>query len=355
MYAGFRSPGIWPIMGILASLQDGFLRRTGVGTLLHLLPVHLRLDYHLLAALHYMVLGVLLLVVLRLTLVRISSAATLAIFFLSGSGSFLFHEVGYLEQWVFLLFLCALWTFHKSRIISALLMAYAVLCHELTLVFTLPLYVLYALHHRARLPRLALLVAPALALATLLFAARAPTMSLEMTFLKGILNNANFTPRFDYLELLQRNYELKVAACTHFLARDRGALLLIVLFSLIQFLRHRAALRSVPAGRRRLISLCAATCCVAPLLLGFIATDGERWQLLASVNCAVVSVLSSKRLRPGATKLIDLAPLALGLGWVVVFRPALFDYQLLRSGTLPQMYRFFVEGLPSIMRRIPIR
>src|SRR5262245_7372899 len=108
LYVGFRAPGLWSVNYYIPSAFDGFWRRSLLGSLLYPLGT-LRFDYRFVASVQALVLLslVALLVVhawrsdLRIKL--------LAILFLVGpAGGYLFHEVGYVEQLLYLMLVAAL-------------------------------------------------------------------------------------------------------------------------------------------------------------------------------------------------------------------------------------------------------
>src|SRR4051812_27842094 len=110
-YRGFRMPNIWAVTLLNVSVTDGFRRRFLVGTLLR--PFALLTDYHywFFAAVSLVVVVVLVATVCVLAVrTRLVSQRALVIgWFVLGAGGFLFDDVGYLEQVLYLLLFASMW------------------------------------------------------------------------------------------------------------------------------------------------------------------------------------------------------------------------------------------------------
>src|SRR5215471_16671338 len=138
LYVGFRLPSLWSVNYYIPSVFDGFWRRSLLGTLLWPLGA-LRFDYRFVASLQALALLALLAVLivhawrsdLRIKLLTI-------LFLLAPTGGYLFHEVGYVEQVLYLMLVASL-AFADKRL-GLLLMALALLVHEMAAFTVIPLW-----------------------------------------------------------------------------------------------------------------------------------------------------------------------------------------------------------------------
>src|SRR5215831_5382501 len=147
-YTGFRLPNAWCATLDAVSLFDGFHRRFVVGTLLQPLAIATDYNYWLFAAFSYLVLAAVLAVltaaVLRAEL--ISQRLLVIAWLVLPTGGFLFHEVGYFEQILYLLLFAALALIRRNRLVAAAcVLCVAPLVHEIALVTVIPLFGLVAL------------------------------------------------------------------------------------------------------------------------------------------------------------------------------------------------------------------
>ena len=353
LYAGGRGPGIWPVMGALTSLQDGHQRRTGLGSLLHFLPASVRFNYHLHAAVFFAILSALLTAIFWQAICHLPTAVAVVLYFLGASGSFLFYEVGFSEQLVFLIFLLAAWLTGRAPWLAALAMAFSVFCHELTLFFTLPLFALLLLYNRASVRRIVLLIAPSVAAGIYLVLSPQASHVQELALLEMIEQYGNFTPRPDYFGLVGENHTLTPHFSNFYSPDDHPTIALVGLFSLAQLPLNIRGLDLFPAGRRLLICGCAMVCCALPLLLGAIAHDVIRWLNMAAVCFATVVVLYSRQPRQTTFRPVDLLPVLLGLAWPFTFTPSGFFHGVKpRGGPLYQRGLFLLRHLPDALTRI---
>ncbi|MFJ1761596.1 hypothetical protein ACIOD2_14840 [Amycolatopsis sp. NPDC088138] len=274
-YTGFRLPGPWVATLDTVSVTDGFHRRFLVGTLLRPVALATGFDVRVFAAASFAVLAMLLAVV-AIAFVRAGNASrrlVILAWLLLPTGGFLFHEVGYYEQLLYLLLFGALWLLPRRPAAASGLLTAGVLVHEITLLTVLPIFVL-ALSARFPLRRVVRLAAPPvfLELVVLGVPASAPgSADRLLTALRG----AGFPVRADALALFERTQEQSWALYSI------GAVLLTVVPIAVVVLAGFRALRG-PAG------LLQSTAIGAPALLAFAGWDSARWGFLLVTNFAVV-------------------------------------------------------------------
>jgi len=207
-YVGFRLPNTWSATLDAVSVTDGFHRRFVVGTLLRPLAIATDYNYWLFVGFSYAVLAALIAILVRLAMRAqlLSRRLLIVAFFMLPTGPFLFHEVGYLEQVLYLVLFGCIYLAHRQKWVAATcVMALAPFVHEIAILTVLPIYGLVAL--RTTSFKRAMIVT---AIPTLvgLFVFLIPAASDEaVATLAAQLSRANFKYRHDALELFGRSFE----------------------------------------------------------------------------------------------------------------------------------------------------
>jgi hypothetical protein len=286
-YTGFRMPNLWSATLSAVSLQDGFHRRFLVGTLVHPLSVALDYDYYLFATVAFvilfLVLAVLVTAVLRARLV--SQRFLVIAFLLLPTGGFLFHEVGYLDQLLYLLLFASLWLLRRSVwAIAPVLMTLAVLTHEIAILTVLPVFGFAVL--RELNPRRAVAALAPPAIASIVVASVAAIDAGAVRRFTATMRVANFRPRADALALFQRSQSESwdlYKPVDVFLFLLPLAVVGLVAFLLLYFLDGR------PQHASPLYPVLACGAIAAPVLLAFAGWDEWRWAFLLVANFFIVT------------------------------------------------------------------
>lgn len=275
-------PSRWAVTLQAVSLQDGFHRRFLVGTVLHPVAAPTGYPYALFAAVSFAVLAVLVAVVVRLAVRTRRPAQRLVVmaFLLLPTGGYLFHEVGYFDQIVYLGLFAAVWLLHRGRTAAAsLVTASLVTVHEIALLTVVPLFFLAAL--RALPVRRAFgAVAPVVAVGLVVLTVPASESGAPRHF-ERVLAGTGFPLRSDALALFGRT---QTDSYEYFDPWDIFVFLwplaVLIIAGMLVFAR---------VGRRPMrltgVSLAAA---LAPVLLSAGGWDRERWAFLLIANCCVV-------------------------------------------------------------------
>jgi hypothetical protein len=287
-YTGFRMPNLWSATLYTVSLPDGFHRRFLVGTLLRPLSEATDYDYWLYATVAFVILAALLAVLVAAALrARLVSQRFLVIaFFLLPTGGFLFHEVGYLDQLLYLLLFASLWFLRRSAwVVAPVLMTVAVLTHEIAILTVLPIFgfvVLRDLHPR----RAVVALAPPVFVALVMLAV-SPIDRGAVHRLTDTLQVSNFKPRPDALSLFQRTQSQ-----TWDLYSVHDVLLFLVPIAVVTvaafLLLYWMGTRTRPSTFSLVYVVLGVTAIAAPLLLAFAGWDEFRWAFLLMANFFVV-------------------------------------------------------------------
>ena len=275
-------------------ISDGAWRRGLLGTLLQPIWSLTGYRYGVMALVALTFLGLLILVGL-LVVVRArwdAQRLLIIVWFLSPAGGYLFHEIGYTDQVVYLLFFVAAWAMARSHFVIAIaLVTFSVFLHELTLFTTVPLLLVLALVRGEPARRLVAFSFPALVGLVL---ARAPMMTPDQVGATGarLQEQLPFEIRMDAVALFGRS--LTQTWDMDFYSPLRGFVtvlpLMIVAVGSISVVLARADNKgfSVPRPVAWLVVVGAV---IAPFSLVFFGWDFYRWMFLGMVNFLILTVI----------------------------------------------------------------
>jgi hypothetical protein len=339
LYVGFRVPSLWSVNYYIPSVFDGFWRRSLLGTLLY--PVGaLRFDYHFVAALQGLVLLTLVVLLIVHALRSELHIKLLTILFLLGpEGGYLFHEVGYVEQLLYLMLIAALALTDKR--LSLVLMALALFVHEMAALTVIPLYLaalVVADRWRMAFVHGLLLVA---VFAVIYFFCQTVDAAHIDRLMEAIGNVGGYAPRSDYYDVFR--YTLTgPSPQNYFAVTDTYRLATVITIALIT----AAAFVHLNV----FAAACVLVACLAPLSLGFLGWDTSRFTFLslsASFFVLVAFKDAASALVAGAVSVLLLA-FAL-FGYFVYFD----DYQPRPLLPYPELRTFFTTDLPAEIGKMP--
>jgi len=302
-YLGFRLPSLYVSTLLNISLADGALRRGLLGSLLK--PFFAAADYQYVSvALFAICILALLLgasVVLFLYARWDSQRLLIIVWFVSPAGAYLFHQVGYSDQLIFLIFIFVAWCIIKNRTVwAAVLLSFSVLVHEVTLFTTLPLALFLSVLVGGPLRRTGFFLIPVLIGGAL---AVSPTMSVSqsVSLKESLSERLPFFVRQDAIELFTRGlsetWALDVfSPWVGFVKVLPVALVAAVSAGLVAFVMTQ----SLSANRRKVSVLLAVVAVTSPFTLVFFGWDFDRWIFLGLASCLVVCLclMSSSSVPP---------------------------------------------------------
>jgi hypothetical protein len=295
-YAGFRMPNLFSVTVLNMSITDGFHRRIVVGTLLRPFAKLAGYNYWLFAAVGFLVLAAVLTVIIVAALrAKLVSQRFLVIaFLLLPTGGFLFNEVGYLDQVLYLLLFLSLWLLRKrsALVLAAAVMVVSVLVHESAVITVIPIFAYVAVRDLA--PRRAFaVVAPSALLAMVVLALPAAEHGAIDRFNK-LLSHTNFKP-YDLhgsgigLSITQSWKVYSVKDSVIYLVPI--AVIMGAAFLTLHWLGPRGARkeRAAASGISPAVSAaCAVVAITAPTILAFGGWDLWRWAFLLIANFFIV-------------------------------------------------------------------
>ena len=315
-FTGFRVPNAWCTTLDAVSLFDGFHRRFVVGSLLRPLAVASGYDYWLFAAYNYLVLAAVL-TVLTVAAARaelLSRRILIIAWLLLPTGGFLFNEVGYFDQVLYLLLFAALRLVARGRLVAATcVMCVAPFVHEIAIVTVIPVFGLFALRTLPLRRAFAVTVPPALLnLVALAIPAASPGAGARLA---ATLAHANFVFRTDALTVFERtmaeSWRTYNLDGVYMYVRWFAIVLVVAFIALWRSDRRLWASRGEGPSRvaRAMPAVILVASCVAiaaPALLVFGGLDRERWAFLIVSNFMLVVWLSL-----GDRRRAELAPAAI--------------------------------------------
>ena len=314
-FTGLRMPNLWATTLYSISVADGAIRRSVFGTVL--LPIFAVFghSYSVAAVVAFIVLVCVLAVLAYayLSAELLSQRLVILAWLVLPAGAYLFHEVGYLDQVVYLLLFAAIWLLNRNRwVIASVVMVLAVLTHEMALFTTIPLFALVAF---ARLPRRsAALATGAPVVVAAVVALLPPLTDSRIKDIAAGFKADSFPFRPDALELFSRtqsqSWELfSVRDTVDFVAPVAVIVAITVLVIIALRSTAGSSTSRLSRGREFITVIGAAT---APILLCLGGWDAGRWAFLVISNFAIVMYIWLGRARVELT-LQQCVALALGL------------------------------------------
>jgi hypothetical protein len=357
-YTGFRMPSRWCATLDAVSLFDGFHRRFVVGTVLRPLAIATGYDYWLFAGYSFAVLLALLaaLTVAAFRADLISRRVLVIAWLLLPTGGFLFHEVGYLEQLLYLLMFAAIALLQRNRLVAAA----ALLCvtpwiHEIAMLTVIPLFGLIALR---TLPfRRALAVTAPAAVVNAIALSLSPTSAEVVERMRATLSQANFEARGDALHLFTwtlSEHQHMYSVWGQLIVVRPVAIVLVAAFIAL-WLADRTLCRASGSVPAVVVLLASCVAIAAPGLAILGGWDGNRWLFLIMTNFFIVVwiALGDRGTRElGRIALVILATTLLVLGHFSIYyfdhyAPRELGLRADRKTFLRQMFDHSLFAIPT--------
>jgi hypothetical protein len=295
LFTGFRMPNTWSMTLQSISLFHGFHRRFLVGTVLHPLLRVTDFDERLLASFSFLVLAALIVILWRSALrTQLWSRRLLIVaWFLLPTGGFLFNEVGYFDQVVYLMLFAGLFLVARGNEIAAsCVMALTPCVHELAILTVVPIFGVYLLR-RVSFGRAITLVAPAAAVAAIVLLV-SPYGGHAIENVEAAFDRSNFKYRVDALDVFIRTqqeswdmYSIKQQFSCVVVPAVMASLAFVALW-----FADRGLWSEGSRPRRAIVLVASCVAIVSPLLLVFGGWDDNRWVFLVITNFFVIVWIS---------------------------------------------------------------
>lgn len=281
---GFRMPGLWSINYYLPSFFDGFYRRGLAGTIIYFLG-DCKFNYYSIVIIQFLVLFLLLSWVYYFFQKNILIMLIISLYLISPMGAYLFHEVGYIDQLIYLILFISIALFQRHKYISVILFASSMLIHELTLFVTLPIYFTYLYMTTNNLEESILCVLPSLVLFLIIymFLQTVPTETIDL-FKNKISDLSNYKVKDSFYEIFKNEF----TGSRNKLYYSHSSLNQIFL---LFFVSGTISAISYKMGERKILSLLIFLVGLSPLLLGIFGWDLDRWYFLSLSSSTIIFVL----------------------------------------------------------------
>jgi hypothetical protein len=344
---GFRMPNLWSINYFIPSIFEGFYRRSLLGTATFFLG-NFRFQYHAIAAIQFAVFIALNIVIIRACIKRGDQFKWFWVWFLlSPAGGYLFHEVGYVDQLLYLLLFASVTS--SSKFLAAIVMLASLWIHEMALFTTIPLYIGYLLlQHRPWKEVFTITAASLICFGILYFFFQTTAPENLSQFLNAAAQLADHSIRQDYYTVFSDKFIGQRFQWYYSINEIKDIALIVPLWVVAAygFSKSENSLFSkiIFFMSGLIISLC-------PLILGTFGWDVHRWIFLsmASTLCCIYWVSSQLTTR---------------LSWAVVILFVLFSFfgkLEYFDGYTPRLsdwtatVKFIKEEFPGIIFIIPQR
>ena len=281
---GFRMPSLWSINYFLPSIFEGFYRRSLLGTLLFPLG-EWRFQYYSIASIQISVF--LLLNAAILYKVWHANAAMrwlYLLFLVSPAGGYFFHEIGYVDQVLYLVLLWALNT--HSILLVRILLILSLFVHEMALFTTVPLYLAISVIRGQQ--RRDLIVTASLCLFSFscIYAFLQTSSEAAISqFLALAKQWANYPLRTDYFDYVYRKSFAGALYQIPYIARE--IFNFIILMPLCLLVAWIFALSAKTSAEKRYFFGVGFIASFSPLLLGAFGFDYSRWIFLCIASSCI--------------------------------------------------------------------
>ena len=314
-YTGFRLPNLWSVTLYNISVQDGGLRRSLLGTLLSPLWEAFEYSYWVFASVAFAIL-VALLVAIAFVGWKVKNDAqrfVIVLWLFAPTGAYLFHEVGYLDQLLYLLLFFSVWMWSRWNAFVAILpVALSIFVHESAMVTTVPLLLFFVILKYGFSKKLSAFILPSAA-AAIVALQGSWTDGQSASTIERLSNTLPFAFREDAVLLFDMGVRDTWAYVNQVPGLNIAApyTIAIGLFWLLQGLRNRGLV-----SKPLMIPTLAFIASIAPFILIAGGYDIYRWVFLVLANFALATYWWLGQ----SSRSHDLADLALGaLPFVLLF------------------------------------
>jgi hypothetical protein len=307
-YTGFRLPSLWATTLYNISFEDSGLRRSLMGTVLAPIWAFFGYSYWVFATVAFLILvATLIVIVINSWRAKNNGQRMVALVWLfAPTGAYLFHEVGYLDQLIYLLLFLSVWLWVKTNPFIAITpVALSIFVHESALVATVPLLLFFVVVREGLTIKLFAFILPVAA--SLVVAFQGPWGEGQSA---KIIARLSMALPFDFREDAVLLFDMGIRETWAFVNQVPGLnlaapyVLAIGIFWILQACRNRGTVKSTFA-----VPTLAFVASISPFFFILGGYDIYRWVFLTLTNFAIVLYwwLGNR------SREFDLADIALGL------------------------------------------
>ena len=233
---GFRLPNLWSLNYYIMNFFDGFIRRGAAGTILYIFG-DLRANYYFIITIQFLVFIVLNYFIICAVIKDRKIIFIYSIFLISPFGGYFFHEIGYIDQLIFLVF--GIIIIVDNKFFSAIMLFISLFIHELSIFTIIPLYFSYQYVKGSSLVSLIpTFLTCLLGMGLLYFYFQRISSEDLSSYLTYLTPRANYEIRRDFYGLFHTNFSISdPISHLHFTEEDyRNIKLISPLFLIIGYL-----------------------------------------------------------------------------------------------------------------------
>jgi hypothetical protein len=252
----------------------------------------------------------------------------LIVAFLMVVGGFLFDEVGYFDQVLYVLLFVAVWLVERGKLVAAVaVMALSPCVHEIAILTILPLFGVVLL--RRETLRRAIVATAIPAIVDVLVLLVPPASSGATDHLAARIAAGDFTARADALALFMRSQHdtWQLYSFHAGLVLVRPLMVTLVIIFVVFWLASRPALGSHDRQPEWLVLLASLAAIVMPHLLCYAGWDANRWMFATIASFTFVAWLALERRDDTAVTLPMATVLLIAMLIVSRLDLAFFDFQ----------------------------
>jgi len=230
---------------------------------------------------------------------------TLSLFFLSAAGGYLFHEVGYIDQFLWLVAALGIFAIERGRTaLAAAFLCAAVMAHEMAIFTALPLVLAYVVI-RKRPPvteYLELFAAPITLFALIFLKFQVVPQSTLHAYSVHATSCGHPVLSASYFYAFKNRFTGERMGVYY---KNKDFLVDIIPTAILAYVLT-VSIR-IKAGLSPLMSALILLICISPLFLGLFGWDTNRWIFLAFAQTVLVGLIASWYIRksdPGYSLLL---------------------------------------------------
>lgn len=343
---GFRMPNLWSLNYYLPSVMEGFYRRSMAGSLLLVLGEY-RFNYYVIAGLQIIIFICLNIAIIFAWSKQKSNAIwLLPLFLVSPFGGYFFHEIGYIDQLLYLIFFIAI---SCSNIIFGLvLMATSLLFHEMALFTTIPLYVTYLLLQGRIKSAVTTVLVSMMLFGTIYIFFQTVERSQLASFIEMARNASNYPIRLDYFDIFSNQF---MGARFQWYYSKQEMISILLVAPLWLMAGYVCMSKEGSKAKKFLSFLMGFICAFIPIVLGLFGWDCYRWIFLSAASSFCCFYLAKENV---STALVCLIALNMAI-FSLLGSLGYFDSYAPRLGQLDEAIKFLQGGFVDLLTKIPQR
>jgi len=295
-YRGFKLPSLWSVNYYLPSFFDGFYRRGLAGTMLYVFG-ELRFNYYFIIAIQFTVTATLLCVIFRYVFrADVTLKIVTILYFLAPTGGYLFNEVGYIDQLLYLLLFVLLVS--PNKMLNAFLLVLSLFIHEEALFTIFPIYIAYLIINKTDIKYVLSTVAVVILSFVLLFVGfrTVPQENIDKLTQK-ISVTANYKVHPDYYTIFDHEFVNELATSGVYYYNEQLFFSYFLIFILALFIASLFVQKEHDFYENALYFFSVLFACISPLLLGFAGFDSSRWLFMSFSSSLIMFGLYQDRIQ----------------------------------------------------------